>query len=113
MIQDLSRKDGITQTLKDTGAKEVHVRIASPMITNPCYYGIDMSTRDELIAANHTLEEMRDMIGADSIAYLSPEGLERAIVRDDSLEQGLCKACMTGEYPVTLKDAGIKMNDQY
>ena len=83
------------------------------MITNPCYYGIDMSTRDELIAANHTLEEMRDMIGADSIAYLSPEGLERAIVRDDSLEQGLCKACMTGEYPVTLKDAGIKMNDQY
>src|SRR5699024_7867704 len=103
----------IVKMLKDTGAKEVHVRIASPMITNPCYYGIDMSTRDELIAANHTLEEMRDMIGADSIAYLSPEGLERAIVRDDSLEQGLCKACMTGEYPVTLKDAGIKMNDQY
>lgn len=104
----------IVKMLKDTGAKEVHVRIASPMITNPCYYGIDMSTRDELIAANHTLEEMREMIGADSIAYLSPEGLERAIIQDDSLEQGLCKACMTGEYPVTLKkDTEVKVNDQY
>src|SRR5690606_4349173 len=91
----------IVRMLKEAGAKEVHVRIASPAITNPCYYGIDMSTTEELIAANYSLDEICELIGADSLAYLSSEGLETAIVSDDSIDQGVCMACMTGIYPVT------------
>lgn len=90
----------IVRMLKDAGAKEVHVRIAAPAIKHPCHYGIDMSTRQELIAANNTVEEIRDVIGADSVAYLSAEGLEQAIVRDQTIHQGICNACMTGQYPV-------------
>ncbi len=90
----------IVQMLKDAGAKEVHVRIASPSIEHPCYYGIDMSTRKELIAANNTVDEIREIIGADSVAYLSAKGLEDAIVKDKTINQGVCMACMTGEYPV-------------
>lgn len=96
----------IVQMLKKAGAKEVHVRIASPSIQHPCYYGIDMSTRKELIAANYTLEGICEQIGADSIAYLSEEGLEKAIVKDKTLNQGICTACMTGKYPV--KEDGQK-----
>lgn len=91
----------IVRMLKEAGAKEVHVRIASPSIENPCYYGIDMSTREELIAANNSLEEICEIIGADSIAYLSADGLERAIVKDKTIHQGICNACFTGKYPVT------------
>ncbi|MEN2467836.1 amidophosphoribosyltransferase [Ornithinibacillus sp. FSL M8-0202] len=91
----------IVRMLKEAGAKEVHVRIASPSITNPCYYGIDMSTKEELIAANYSIDKICEIIGADSLAYLSSEGLERAIVSDDSIDQGVCMACMTGQYPVT------------
>lgn len=94
----------IVRLLKEAGAKEVHVRIASPPITHPCYYGIDMSTREELISANHTIEEIGEMLGADSIAYLSPEGMAKAIIREKSIHQGICQACMTGEYPVRLNE---------
>lgn len=93
----------IVRMLKAAGAKEVHVRIASPALQHPCYYGIDMSTRDELIAANNTLDEIAEIIGADSLAYLSEEGLERAIIREDVPNQGICKACFTGNYPVMEK----------
>ncbi|MDY0406627.1 amidophosphoribosyltransferase [Virgibacillus sp. 179-BFC.A HS] len=91
----------IVTMLKEAGAAQVHVRIASPAVTNPCFYGIDMSTKQELFAANYTLEEMCDIIGADSLAYLSPEGLEKAIVAttNDS-SKGICNACFTGNYPV-------------
>ncbi|WLV25294.1 amidophosphoribosyltransferase [Aciduricibacillus chroicocephali] len=91
----------IVRMLKEAGAKEVHVRIASPLITDPCYYGVDMSTKEELIAANHTLEEIGQIIEADSIAFLSVDGLEQAIVKDKTINQGICNACMTGKYPVT------------
>ncbi|PAV28017.1 amidophosphoribosyltransferase [Virgibacillus profundi] len=90
----------IVRMLKEAGAKEVHVRIASPSIQHPCYYGIDMSTRKELIAANNTVEEICEIIGADSVAYLSDQGLEEAIVKDKTINQGVCMACMTGNYPV-------------
>lgn len=90
----------IVRMLKDAGATEVHVRIASPMIQNPCYYGIDMSTKEELIAANYSLEEMKDLIEADSISFLSTEGMEKAIKQDQTIDQGICNACMTGIYPV-------------
>lgn len=92
----------IVHLLKEAGAKEVHVRIASPRIENPCFYGIDMSTKKELIAANYTTEEMAEIIGADSLAFLSADGLEKSIVKDDSINQGICNACFTGNYPITL-----------
>ncbi|MFD2045195.1 amidophosphoribosyltransferase [Ornithinibacillus salinisoli] len=94
----------IVRMLKEAGATEVHVRIASPAIKNPCYYGIDMSTKQELIAANYSINGICELIGADSVAYLSAEGLENAIVKDDTIDQGICMACMTGEYPVIEKN---------
>lgn len=94
----------IVKMLKDAGAREVHVRIASPPITNPCYYGIDMSTKEELIGANYSVEEIGEIIGADSIAYLSEQGLEKAIVKDKTINQGVCMACMNGAYPVAPAD---------
>lgn len=93
----------IVKMIKEAGAKEVHVRIASPHIENPCFYGIDMKTKEELIAANNSIDEIREIIGADSLAYLSREGLENAIVKEKSINQGICTACFTGEYPVQLK----------
>lgn len=94
----------IVALLREAGAKEVHVRISSPRIENPCYYGIDMSTKKELIAANYTNEEIAKLIGADSIEFLSIEGTEKAIVRDKTINQGICAACMTGNYPVLEND---------
>ncbi len=94
----------IVRLLKEAGAKEVHVRIASPRIENPCFYGIDMSTKEELIAANYSNEEMCQLIEADSLAFLSPEGMQKAVVKDDTINQGLCTACFTGDYPVLEND---------
>jgi amidophosphoribosyltransferase len=84
----------IVPLLRNAGAREVHVRIASPPIRHPCYMGIDIPTRHELIAAFESVEKVREAIGADSLAYLSVEGLIRAIGKKD-----LCLACLTGEYP--------------
>ncbi|KXG09857.1 amidophosphoribosyltransferase [Anoxybacillus rupiensis] len=91
----------IVNMLREAGAKEVHVRISSPPITHPCFYGIDTPTKEELIASAHSVEEMRQMIGADSLAFLSHEGLLEAIGRsaNGSLFRGQCMACFTGEYP--------------
>ena len=94
----------IVRLLKEAGAREVHVRISSPRIENPCLYGIDMLTKKELIAANHTNEEIKDIIEADSIEFLSIEGMEQAIVKDKTINQGICAACMTGNYPVLEND---------
>jgi len=93
----------IVHLLKEAGATEVHVRIASPRIEHPCLYGIDMSTREELIAANHTTEEITKILGADSVAYLSQKGLEKSITNNGAVHQGICHGCFSGNYPV-LKD---------
>lgn len=83
--------------IREAGAVEVHMRIASPPIKYPCFYGIDMCSRSELIAANKTVEQIRQHIGADSLGYLSLPGLIRAIgVKRDKL----CCACLDGKYPV-------------
>lgn len=66
--------------MKEAGAKEVHVRIASPPLKYPCFYGIDIQTRKELIAANHTIDEIKECIGADSLGFLSEEGLSNRSV---------------------------------
>ncbi|RMF91105.1 MAG: amidophosphoribosyltransferase [Methanobacteriota archaeon] len=90
----------IIQILKDAGAAEVHMRIGSPPIISPCYLGIDMPTKEELIASSGDVEEVRRKIGADSLKYLSIEGLLRAIGKD---ERQLCLGCLTGDYPVPLE----------
>src|SRR5690625_856232 len=94
----------IVRLLKEAGAREVHVRISSPRIENPCLYGIDMLTKKELIAANYTNDEIKDIIEADSIEFLSIEGMEKAIVKERTTNQGICNACMTGNYPVLEND---------
>jgi amidophosphoribosyltransferase len=86
----------IVQMLFDAGAAEVHVRISSPPVVSPCYYGIDLATTDELIAAHSTVDEVREAIGATSLAYLSLAGLQAATHRPES---ALCRACLTRDYP--------------
>src|SRR5699024_10152580 len=78
----------------------VHDRISSPRIENPCYYGIDMSARQELIAANYDTEKMCALIEADSLAFLSPTVMESALIREKSINQLLCNACFIGVYYV-------------
>ncbi len=93
----------IVKMLRDAGATEVHVRISSPPIKNPCFYGIDTSTHEELIASSHSVEEMREIIGADSLAFLSPGGMVEAIDRPfDGETRGQCMACFTGKYPTEI-----------
>ncbi|EWG08570.1 amidophosphoribosyltransferase [Cytobacillus firmus] len=88
----------IVTMLKEAGATEVHVLISSPPIKNPCFYGIDTSTKEELIAGNHSVEEIREIIGADTLTFLSAEGMVKAIGRKD----GQCLACFTGQYPTEI-----------
>ena len=90
-----SRK--IVKMVRHAGAKEVHVRISSPPTSYPCYYGIDTPTRKELISSSHTLDEITRYITADSLGYLSKEGLIGAVGGNDS---SYCRACFSGEYPV-------------
>ena len=90
-----SRK--IVKMVRNAGAKEVHMRISSPPTAYPCFYGIDTPTRNELIAATHSLEEIRKYLTADSIGYLSVEGLLKTVHPD---EGKFCTACFTGRYPI-------------
>ena len=95
----------IVQLLREAGALEVHVRIASPPLKFPCFYGIDISNTHELIAAGHSVEEIRDLIGADSLAFLSQEGLIEGIgLKSSSPYNGLCMAYFNGDYPTALYD---------
>jgi amidophosphoribosyltransferase len=87
----------IVQMLRDAGAAEVHLRISAPPIKHPCHYGIDMSTREEMIAHGRTVEEVAAELGCDSLHYLSLEGVYRAIGHDRSTH---CDACFSGEYPL-------------
>jgi amidophosphoribosyltransferase len=96
----------IVQMLRDAGAREVHLRISAPPIISPCYYGIDMAAKDELIAAGRSLEEIRAHLGADSLAYLSLGGLQVAIERP---AERFCRACLTGSYPVAVPEAKDKL----
>jgi amidophosphoribosyltransferase len=92
-----SRK--IVRLMRDAGAKEVHLRISCPPTISPCYYGVDTPDKDELIAANHDIEEIRQYTEADSLAYLSREGLRQA-VQDDHGDY--CYSCYTGRYPTDI-----------
>ena len=95
----------IVKLLKEAGATEVHVAIASPALAYPCFYGIDIQSREELIAANHTVEETCEIIGADSLTYLSIDGLIDSIGIDtDAPNGGLCVAYFDGKYLTPLYD---------
>jgi amidophosphoribosyltransferase len=96
-----SRK--IVRMIRDAGAREVHVRISSPPTIGPCFYGIDTPTRAELIASSHTVDEICAYITADSLAYLSEEGMYAFL---GGVQPGFCDACFTGRYPVPFEDTG-------
>jgi amidophosphoribosyltransferase len=87
---------GLVQMIRAAGARQVHFRLASHPITGPCYYGIDTPTREELIAATHSIEEIRDFLGVDSLGYLSLDGMHRAA----GSRNAFCDACFSGKYPV-------------
>lgn len=91
--------DRIVKMLKDAGAKEVHLRISSPPFMWPCYYGTDIPSREELIACNHTVEEIGKLSGADSIGFLPAESLPEMLFHKDC---GYCDACFTGNYPAEI-----------
>ncbi|MCX7669397.1 MAG: amidophosphoribosyltransferase [Anaerolineae bacterium] len=90
--------------LREAGAAEVHVRVSSPPVRHPCFMGIDMATYDELIAHRCTVEEIRRHVGADTLAYLSHEGLQRAVLAEANADRGHCSACFTGQYPIPLEE---------
>ena len=90
----------IVRMLKDAGAREVHMRISSPPTSWPCYYGIDTPERRDLIASTHTQDEIRDYIEADSLGYLSEEGMLEAVRNADDPRGLYCTACFTGKYPM-------------
>ncbi|HTV64238.1 MAG TPA: amidophosphoribosyltransferase [Bryocella sp.] len=92
----------IVRMVRDAGAKEVHMRISCPPTISPCYYGVDTPSKDQLIAANKSVEEIRQYIGADSLAYLSLEGLRRAAGEGE--ERIYCTGCYTGKYPTNVVD---------
>jgi amidophosphoribosyltransferase len=90
----------VVKLLKKAGAKEVHMRICAPPIRYPCFFGVDMATRWELIAAQKTVPEVRDFIGADSLGHLSIEGLIKAVALPKDI---FCTACFTGDYPIPVQ----------
>jgi amidophosphoribosyltransferase len=96
----------IVRMLFDAGAAEVHLRISSPPVIGQCYYGMDFAEDDELIAASRSVEEVREHVGATSLAYLSLEGLQASTRRPES---ELCRACLTRDYPTAIPREGAKL----
>jgi amidophosphoribosyltransferase len=94
---------GLVALVRAAGASEVHMRVSSPPITGPCWYGIDTPDRDHLIAANHSTDEIARMIGVDSLGYLSLEGMLGAV---PSGPDGFCHACFSGQYPTQPPSVG-------
>ena len=86
--------------IKNAGAKEVHMRVSSPPITSPCFFGVDMATTSELIANKFSIEKIRMMIGADTLGFLSVNKLKSSVKASDN---NYCKACFTGEYPIPVQ----------
>jgi amidophosphoribosyltransferase len=93
---------GKMQSLRDAGAKEIHLRVASPPIRHPCYYGIDFPSREELIANDRSVDEIRDYLGVDSLVYLSLEGMLAAVKTRNG---DYCHACFSGDYPIPIDPA--------
>jgi len=107
-----SRK--IVEMVRAAGAREVHMRVSSPPTTHSCFYGIDTPERDELLAARHDVAAMARIIGADSLAFISIDGLYRAVRGEvrDAKRPAFCDACFTGDYPIPLTDLADQANDR-
>ncbi len=97
----------IVKLLRDAGATEVHMRIASPPVICPCYFGVDISSKEDLIACRHSIEEIRDIIGVDTLAYLSVDGVKDLA---QQTKTGFCSACFTGDYPIAVSEANMYIN---
>jgi amidophosphoribosyltransferase len=95
----------LVQMIRAAGAREVHLRLGSPPITGPCHYGIDTPNRNELIAATHSVEEIRQFLGVDSLGYLSLNGMLQAAGK----ETGFCHACFSGQYPTPTPDDSVRL----
>jgi amidophosphoribosyltransferase len=95
----------LVRMIRAAGAREVHLRLASPPITGPCHYGIDTPTREELIAASHSIEEIREFLGVDSLGYLSLDGMLRAA----GSHTGFCHACFSGQYPTPIPEDLVQL----
>lgn len=93
----------IVRLLREAGAKEVHVRISAPPFLNPCYYGTDIDSRENLIACNHTVEEIAQLIGADSLGFLPEEDLKELVGHS-----AICSACFSGNYPTKIPEDTAK-----
>ena len=93
----------IVTMLREAGAREVHVRITSPPVRWPCFYGIDMPTRAELVASDLLTDEVAGYVGADSLGYLSLEALTETAAAPEEGPTGLCTACFTGTYPIPVE----------
>jgi amidophosphoribosyltransferase len=95
----------LVRMIRAAGAREVHLRLASPPITGPCHYGIDTPTREELIASSHSVEEIREYLGVDSLGYLSLDGMLRAA----GSHTGFCHACFSGQYPTPVPEDLVQL----
>ncbi len=101
----------LVKLVRDAGAAEVHVKITCPPITHACHFGVDMGHDGDLISATRSVEEIREHIGADSLAFLSLDGMMRAIAsREAGQDDGYCNACFTGKYPLAVGDAQAKLS---
>jgi len=94
----------LIKLLRNAGAKEVHMAITCPPIAHPCFMGVDMGRHEDLIAYQRTVDEIRELVGADSLHYLSVDGMMRALKRTD----GFCQACFTGQYPIPVDLSNVK-----
>ena len=92
----------VVDLLRKAGATEIHLRVCAPPIKHPCYLGVDMATREELIAANKSIDQIRELAGADTLGYLSVAGL-MSVARQGKPQAGFCDACFTGNYPVPVQ----------
>jgi amidophosphoribosyltransferase len=99
----------LVKLLRESGASEVHFRVGSPPIVAPCYLGIDMASRDELMASDRSVEEIRDEIGADSLEYLTPDEIGEAL---DMPRNEMCTGCVTGSYPVEVEGERCERADE-
>ena len=101
---------GLVKRIREAGATEVHIRVTSPPIKYPCYYGMDFPTKEELIAHNKSVAEIAKYLGVDSLEYLSLEQMLNAMPKDNG--QNYCTACFSGDYPVSIKECIKKENEQ-
>ena len=96
----------IVRLLRESGAKEIHMRVSAPPFMNPCYYGTDIDSRENLIACNHSIKEIEKIIGVDSLGYLSVGNVKQ--IAKGVCGSGYCTACFDGNYPTAVPDTPMK-----